>query len=66
MTQVPDNGCTEDPETNEDDPSDMPRWVKLSGIVALLLVVAVIAMLLTGHGAGRHMGQGGGLDDIWR
>lgn len=36
----------------------MPRWVKVSGIVAVLLALLVVAvMLLSGgeHGPGRHM-----------
>ncbi|MBT2534336.1 hypothetical protein J7E83_19835 [Arthrobacter sp. ISL-48] len=33
----------------------MPRWVKVSGIVLLLLAVLLVAMLLSGHGPGRHM-----------
>ena len=36
----------------------MPRWVKVSAIVALVLVVLVVAMLIAGgpgdHGPGRH------------
>ena len=33
-----------------------PRWVKLFGIVALVLVAAFLVMLATGHrGAGRHI-----------
>ena len=31
-----------------------PRWVKVSGIIAIVLVVLVVIMLLTGHGPGRH------------
>jgi hypothetical protein len=37
----------------------MPRWVKVSGIVAALIVVLLVAvMLLSGgeHGPGRHFG----------
>ena len=36
----------------------MPRWVKIAGIVALVVIVlAVAAALLLGgeHGPGRHM-----------
>jgi hypothetical protein len=51
----------------------MPRWVKVSGIVAGALVLLFVILQLTGlggdHGPGRHMGdddqeQGddGGLD----
>jgi ABC-type transporter Mla subunit MlaD len=35
-----------------------PRWVKVFGIIALVLVVLVVVMLVTGrggHGPGRHM-----------
>jgi ABC-type transporter Mla subunit MlaD len=34
-----------------------PRWVKVFGIIALVLVVLVVVMLVTGrggHGPGRH------------
>ena len=44
-------------------PYSTPRWVKIVGIVALLLVLLVGIMLLTGvgsdHGPGRHMPSGG-------
>jgi hypothetical protein len=38
-----------------------PRWVKVSGIIALILVLLVVVMLLIGggpggHGPGRHLG----------
>jgi len=39
----------------------MPRWVKVSGIVVIVLaVVAVAVLLLSGveHGPGRHMSFG--------
>ncbi len=40
-----------------------PRWVKVFGIIALVLVLLVGIMLLTGvggeHGPGRHMQSGG-------
>ena len=34
----------------------LPRWVKVSGIIALVLVVLVLVLLLAGgdHGPGRH------------
>ena len=39
----------------------MPRWVKVLGGIALLVVVLVGIFLLTGgnHGPGRHTGSGG-------
>jgi hypothetical protein len=41
-----------------------PRWVKVFGVIALLLVVLVVIALLTGggpgeHGPGRHVSSGG-------
>ena len=39
----------------------MPRWVKVSGIIAIVLAAAVVAVLLLGgdeHGPGRHMSFG--------
>ena len=39
-------------------PAPMPRWVKVSIIVGVLLVVLVVVMLLTGHGPGRHLSSG--------
>ena len=35
-----------------------PRWVKVSGIVVIVLVLVVAIMLLTGHGPGRHTPSG--------
>ena len=40
-----------------------PRWVKVFGIVALVLVLLVAVIMATGagggHGPGRHMPSGG-------
>jgi hypothetical protein len=36
-------------------PARTPRWVKVFGAVAALVVLLVAVMLLTGHGPGRHM-----------
>ena len=39
-----------------------PRWVKVSGIVVLVLVLLVAIVLVVGggnHGPGRHMPSGG-------
>jgi ABC-type transporter Mla subunit MlaD len=35
-----------------------PRWVKVFGIIAIVVVLLVVFMLLTGHGPGRHMPSG--------
>jgi hypothetical protein len=40
-----------------------PRWVKVFGVIALLLVLLVVIALLTdgSHGPGRHTSSGGAL-----
>lgn len=38
-----------------------PRWVKVSGIIAIVLTLLVVVLLLAGggpHGPGRHMPSG--------
>ncbi|HLM22692.1 MAG TPA: hypothetical protein VK390_14355 [Propionibacteriaceae bacterium] len=39
-----------------------PRWVKVFGIIAIVVILLVVIMLLTGHGPGRHTlsGDAGG------
>jgi hypothetical protein len=36
-----------------------PRWVKVSGIIAIILVLVIMTVIFTGvggpHGPGRHM-----------
>jgi hypothetical protein len=60
-----------DPSPNRDigvgsagEPARMPRWVKVFGIIALVVVVLLVILLLTGgpgrHGPGRHTGGLGG------
>ena len=46
-----------------------PRWVKVSGIIALALIVLLLIVLLAGgnHGPGRHQsarGYGGQLPSL--
>ena len=46
-----------------------PRWVKVSGIIALALIVLLLIVLLAGgnHGPGRHQsspGHGGQLPSV--
>lgn len=41
-----------------------PRWVKVSGIAALVVVLLLVVLLLTGrggHGPGRHTASAGTL-----
>jgi hypothetical protein len=41
-------------------PAGMPRWVKVFGIIAIVVVLLFVILLLTGgpgsHGPGRHTG----------
>ena len=53
-------------ESADRGPTGPPRWVKVSGIIALALIVLVLIALLAGgnHGPGRHQssrGHGGQL-----
>jgi len=38
------------------EPTGAPRWVKVLGLIALVLVVGFIVLMLvgSGHGPGRH------------
>ena len=68
MTEKPTHQATRDESDDElDDLRDpdgqggMPRWVKVFGIVALLVVVAVVVLMAVGggdHGPGRHLPGG--------
>lgn len=51
-----------DQRSTTDTPPGLPRWVKLSGIIALVLVVIVLITMFTlggNHGPGRHLPSGG-------
>jgi hypothetical protein len=44
-------------ESEGGSPPGTPRWVKVCGIIALVLVVVIVVLLLVGggsHGPGRH------------
>src|SRR3712207_2867213 len=49
-----------DVEPDGESRAGMPRWVKVFGVIALLVVVLFVILLLTGgpgrHGPGRHTG----------
>ena len=36
-------------------PAGTPRWVKVSGVIALVIVVLVVVLLLSGHGPAQHL-----------
>lgn len=33
-----------------------PRWVKVFGLIAIVLIAVFVVLHLTGHGLGGHMG----------
>ena len=56
--------ATEDTPMADLPPYRTPRWVKVVGIIALVLVLLIGIILVTGigggHGPGRHLSSGGG------
>jgi hypothetical protein len=50
-------------ETGSDVRSNTPLWVKISGLLVLVLVVAFVVVLIigSGHRPGRHAGASGSL-----
>ena len=56
MPETPDHPGTP-PDTDNETPPGMPRWVKVSATIGALLALALIAFMLIGgsdHGPGRH------------
>ena len=51
---------SEGDETGLGTPPGLPRWVKVSGIAAVTVIVLLVVLLVTGgpgeHGPGRHSG----------
>jgi hypothetical protein len=54
----PDTGDHPDVAPDRGSTTGTPRWVKVFGIIAAVLVLLVVIMLLTGgnHGPSRHTG----------
>ena len=50
-------------------PAGIPRWVKVFGVMAVILVLLVVVVIFTGiggpHGPGRHL-RSVGLGDYWK
>lgn len=66
MAEPSDDGSAQQPipSTPPDGqaPPPTPRWVKVFGIIALVVLLLLVVGLLTGrgeHGPGRHMQSGG-------
>ena len=54
-TPDPDTGNETPPGPDLDSADGTPLWVKVFGIVALVFIVLLVVLLLTGgHGPGRH------------
>ena len=58
-------GASIDPEpaAPRNEPPRAPRWVRVSAIIAGILILLVVIVMLTGvgggHGPGRHIGAPG-------
>lgn len=69
MSKLPNSnsetGDDTDVRQTEDRPSSTPRWVKVSGVIAIVLVLLVVGLALFGggkHGPGRHMPSSNGVE----
>ncbi len=53
---------SESADTTRDTPPRTPRWVKVFGAVAAVVILLFLVLLLTGndHGPGRHLDGGQG------
>ncbi|MFC0274843.1 hypothetical protein ACFFIX_26395 [Metabacillus herbersteinensis] len=58
MSKLPNSNNDTGAKPTEDRPPSTPRWVKVSGIIVISLVLLFVIMKLTGiggnHGPGRH------------
>ena len=39
----------------DEDTGGTPRWVKVFGIIAIVLALLFVILMFTGHGPGRHI-----------
>ena len=62
MPTYPETGDDPGVRPNHGSPPGIPRWVKVFGIVALILILLVAIIMFTGiggqHGPDRHMRSG--------
>lgn len=53
----PDTGGDAEVEPDDGSPAGTPRWVKVFGLVAVVVIVVLVVAMLAGggrHGPGRH------------
>lgn len=59
MRKLPNSNSDNGERPTEDRPPSTPRWVKVSGIIAIVLILLFVIMKLTSiggnHGPGRHI-----------
>jgi hypothetical protein len=65
MRKLPDSNSDTGMGPTEDRPPSTPRWVKVSGVIAIVLVLLVVIMMFIGggnHGPGRHLPSSSGIE----
>lgn len=65
MSKLPNSNSDNGVRPTEDRPPSTPRWVKVSGIIAIVLVLLVVIMMFFSggkHGPMRHMSSSSGIE----
>jgi hypothetical protein len=62
MSKLPNSNSDTDVRSTEERPPSIPRWVKVSGIIVIVVVLLYVTLELSGaggkHGPGRHTPSG--------
>lgn len=58
LPPYPDANGDTNVKPDHESPPGTPRWVKVSGIIVIVLILAFVILRLTGHGPVNH-GPGG-------
>lgn len=65
MSKLPNSNSDTGVRPTEDRPPSTPRWVKVSGIIAIVLILLVVIFRFTGganHGPSRHIPSSSGIE----
>ncbi len=65
MSKLPNANNDTGVRSTEDRPPSTPRWVKVSGIITIVLVLMFVILHLTSggkHGPGRHIPSSSGIE----